>query len=217
MSTEFDYQWKNLPSVHIEYNKNRITEFLDFTGFDRNFLKGKSVLDAGCGNGRYTYAMQQLGATVDSIDVSQEAISACREINPKARVLSVFDLDRTGYDFIYCWGVLHHTERPRDGFNILTRALRSGGRLHVMLYNKSQQKPYIELRKKFASLDEAGKLHLCRKHAKDESGIHGWYDALNPQYNHSYSVGEIIDWYRDDYHGVTVSKIGNININGEKI
>ena len=215
--TEFDYQWKNLPSVLIEYNKNRVTEFLRFTGFDKDFLKGKSVLDAGCGNGRYTYAMQQLGATVDSIDVSQEAVSACKEINPKARILSVFDIDRTGYDFILCWGVLHHTERPREGFDILTDALRSGGRLHIMVYNKSGQNTYIKLRKTFALLNEAGKLRLCRKYAKDESAIHGWYDALNPAYNYAYSVKDIVDWYKDDYVDVVITGTSNININGEKL
>ena len=29
--TEFDYQWKNLPSEDIEYNDLRVKEFLSFT------------------------------------------------------------------------------------------------------------------------------------------------------------------------------------------
>ena len=144
MNTEFDYQWKNLPSVNVEPNEDRIDEFLSFTGFDKDYLRGKIVLDAGCGNGRYTYAMQELGATVTSIDVSQEAINECRKINPRAYVWNIFDLwlgEELGiYDFILCWGVLHHTKNPRVGFNFLTRVLKPGGRLHVMLYRNTTQK-----------------------------------------------------------------------------
>ena len=220
MSAEFDYQWKNIPSVNVKHNEDRIAEFMLFTGFDENFLKGKFVLDAGCGNGRYTYAMQQLGATVVSIDISQEAINKCGKINPRSYVWNIFDLEfpmnREEYDFILCWGVLHHTARPREGFNILTNTLKSGGRLHVMMYRNTTQKKYIKLRKKFILLDEAGKLNMCKKLAENVGDVHGWYDALNPQYNHSYSQEEIIDWYKDDYINVVVLETPSININGEK-
>ncbi len=216
MSAEFDYQWKNLPSKNIEYNADRVVEFLRFTCFDENFLKEKSVLDAGCGNGRYTYAMQQLGATVDSIDISQEAINACSEINPKAHVLSIFDLDKVEYDFILCWGVLHHTKNPRVGFDILTSVLKPGGRLHVMLYRNITQKRYVELREQFILLDKKGKLNMCKKLANGRGNVHGWYDALNPKYNHSYSQEEIIGWYKNDYTDIVVMSMSNININGEK-
>ena len=74
--TEFDYQWKNLPSEDIEYNDLRVKEFLSFTKLKpEKSIVGKDCLDAGCGIGRYTYAMQKLGANkVNSLDISSEAI-----------------------------------------------------------------------------------------------------------------------------------------------
>jgi len=61
--TEFDYQWKNLPSKDTEYNDNRIQEFLSFTKLNsEKTILGRDSLDAGSDIGRYTYAMQKLGA-----------------------------------------------------------------------------------------------------------------------------------------------------------
>ena len=48
-------------------------------------------MDAGCGPGRWTYAMQKLNAKkVDSFDISTEAIKLCKKINPDAYVFDVF-------------------------------------------------------------------------------------------------------------------------------
>ena len=70
---DFDYQWKNLPDKGIEYNDDRIKEFLSFTKLGSRDIAGKNCLDVGCGNGRYTYAMMKLGAVkVDSFDISEE-------------------------------------------------------------------------------------------------------------------------------------------------
>ena len=60
--TDFDYQWKNLPSKDIELNETRVKDFLSFTKIKPDkFIKDKYCLDAGCGSGRFSYAMQKLG------------------------------------------------------------------------------------------------------------------------------------------------------------
>src|SRR2546425_10897407 len=78
---DFDYQWANLPSANIEYQPVRIKEFLEHVKLDATFFSGKRCLDCGCGNGRWTWAMQQLGAEVASLDISPEAVAACRRVN----------------------------------------------------------------------------------------------------------------------------------------
>ena len=217
MKAEFDYQWKNLPSPLTEYTEQRVHEFLKFTGLYRGFLKGKKALDAGCGNGRYTFAMQWLGAHVTSIDVSPEAVKQCKEnVNLETKQMSIFDLEGGEYDFILCWGVLHHTPDPRLGFGILKSNLCKGGTLHLMLYHNKTQKRYRKHRDTFKTLDEEGKLELCRKLAKKPEDIHGWYDALNPEFNHSYETEEIVKWYKDTgFKNIKVMNTSNININGQ--
>jgi predicted RNA methylase len=73
--TDFDYQWGNLLGKSVltneedkfECNQKRVKEFLELTGIKPwykkdSFIKDKNCLDAGCGPGRWTCAMQKLGA-----------------------------------------------------------------------------------------------------------------------------------------------------------
>jgi SAM-dependent methyltransferase len=92
MSREFDYPWERLPSPAIEYTKDRIRELLDYVSLPSSFFLGKVCLDAGCGNGRWTYALQQLGAKVRSFDVSPEAVEKCKDVNPEAYVFDLLNL-----------------------------------------------------------------------------------------------------------------------------
>ena len=67
-----------------------------------SFIKNKICLDAGCGPGRWTYAMQQLGAKeVTSFDISSEAIKKCKVINSDAYVQDILELKQNNfYDFV---------------------------------------------------------------------------------------------------------------------
>ncbi len=218
---DFDYQWKNLPDKNIEYNNDRIKEFLNFTELDaKSFIKNKYCLDAGCGIGRYSYAMIKLGANrVDSIDISEEGIKKCKIINPHAKIKNIFKLEPNAkYDFVLSWGVLHHTSNPRAAFSkVVSQVKKDGGCLHVMLYHKNSQKIYLEGRKIWKKLSEEQKLNYCKKKVNEIGGtIHGWFDALNPTYNYSFSEKEIKKWFEEE--GFTKIKLGskhNINMNGQ--
>ena len=225
MDAEFDYQWKNLPSRDIEYTEDRINEFLKFTKLNTfSSVASKYCLDAGCGNGRYTYAMQRLGAMrVDSFDISAEAVEKCRAINPCATVLDLMDAERLlypVYDFILCWGVLNHIENPREGFRKVANLIRpSGGCLHIMVYHRDTQQTYEADRKQWPNLSMEEKLRLCDQKARNVGGtIHGWFDALNPRYNHSFTVPEVTNWFKEEgFTKITVALKYNININGWKV
>jgi SAM-dependent methyltransferase len=218
---DFDYQWKNLPDKNIEFNNSRVEEFLKFTELDpEKFIEGKFCLDAGCGVGRYSYAMMKLGAKhVDSIDISEEGIKKCKIINPNARVEDILKLKpNRKYDFVLSWGVLHHTSDPRLAFSkVASQVNQNEGCLHVMLYHKDTQKKYQSGRKIWQDLSESQRLKYCKKMVADFGGtIHGWYDALNPKYNYAFSEKDVKKWFQEE--GFTKIKIVskyNININGQ--
>lgn len=230
---EFDYQWKNLPSPDIEFNGNRITEFLKFTKINANqTIGGKYCLDAGCGNGRYTYAMQKLGAMrVDSFDISAEGVAKCKEVNPDAFVLDIMDLKslpRPVYDFVLCWGVLHHMEEPRKAFSklasqvtrnkgkLVSPVTKNGGILHIMVYNKASQGSYSEDRKAWPDISLEEKLKLCEQKVKNFGGtIHGWFDALNPKFNWGFTEREVKKWFQEEgFLKIRITTNYNINIQG---
>ena len=119
MSREFDYQWRNLPSPATEYTTDRIRELLGYVGLPASFFQGKICLDAGCGNGRWTYALQQLGARVRSFDVSLEAVAQCRHVNPEAYVSDILSpTPNPTFDFVLCWGGCSTTLLIRGGVSI---------------------------------------------------------------------------------------------------
>ncbi len=237
--TDFDYQWKNLLSDEdleneekkFHCNNDRVKEFLEFTGkkswFKKDsFLKNKICLDAGCGPGRWTCAMQKLGAQkVDSFDLSEEGIKRCREINPNAYVFDIWNLKPNPiYDFVLSWGVLHHTKNTREAFKKVASQVKKGGMLHVMIYNKENDWVYegfrgetcVEKHEYWITLSEEEKIDLCKKMVKKYNGnLHGWFDALNPMYNWSHSAKEVQKWFEEE--GFTKIKLKmvkqNINMN----
>jgi trans-aconitate methyltransferase len=194
---EFDYQWRNLPSQEIECTEMRVRELLQLTGLPRSFFRNKKCLDAGCGKGRWTWAMMQMGAEVDSIDVSSEGVAATNKINPNCHVQDIMSLEPSEkYDFVLSWGVLHHLEKPFEGFKKVASQVAAGGMLHVMVYNETNQRYYEGLRKTWKSISETQRLELCKQLALDHGGsIHGWWDALNPTYNWGFSFQTIKEWF----------------------
>jgi len=114
------------------------------TDFDFESLKGKKVLDLGCGSGRFAIALAMLGAgTSYGIDLGKASIENCRAIAKKVNlnnvhfdVGSVLDLpyeDNT-FDFIFCNGVLHHTTDMEKGIQEMYRVLKSGAPAFLYLY-----------------------------------------------------------------------------------
>jgi 2-polyprenyl-3-methyl-5-hydroxy-6-metoxy-1,4-benzoquinol methylase len=224
---EFDYQWKNLPSKAIEYTDDKVREFLKVTGLKKSLLgkcaaiKDKKCFDIGCGNGRYTFAMLRLGAAqVDSIDVSSEAIAKCKSINPNAKILSIFDLDpNPAYDFVLSWGVLNHISKPREGFAKLASQVSRKGMLHIMVYHRETQYPYVEGRQLWRSYTQEQKIQYCRDMiAKNGWGdMHGWFDALNPEYNWSWHEDEVRNWFEEEgFNDIKLITRHNINMQGIK-
>jgi len=196
---EFDFQWEKIPSPFTQYTEDRVKELLKFTKLPASFFRGKNCLDVGSGNGRYTYALQKLGAEkVDSFDVSEKAIKACKQVNPNAYVMDLMDLTPTfQYDFVLCWGVLHHLSNPYEGFRKVVSQVSFGGVLLIMVYNKATQGIYEEGRKTWSGLTYKEKIQLCKDMIKKHGGnLHGWWDAYNPRYNWSFSEGEVNDWFK---------------------
>jgi len=205
----------------VARTEDRIKELLQHTGLHRDFFKGKYCLDAGCGNGRFTYAMLHLGVSrVDSIDISPEGIAKTKEVNPDyAQVKSIFELEpNPAYDFVLCWGVLNHVDKPREGFSKVTSQVKKGGVIHLMVYHKDLQAQYKEGRKKWRKWNDEERIQYCQKMIKECGGdLHGWWDALNPLYNWSWLEEEIEKWFEEEgFRDIKLVQKYNINMRGVK-
>jgi SAM-dependent methyltransferase/uncharacterized protein YbaR (Trm112 family) len=119
--------------------------FLDSIRIPKEELKGKLLLDAGCGNGSQSVAYTEFGLEVVALDLSTglEKGQAFREVYEKANPENVHfvqaDLQKPPLradclDIIHSAGVLHHTPNTLKTFRALRPLLKTGGTFYVWLY-----------------------------------------------------------------------------------
>lgn len=102
----------------------------------------KLILDAGCGDGRYSRFLLRRAdpdAMLTSFDYSRQMLQRARRRLKGARTTYVAaDLTRLPYadqtfDAAVCCWVLEHLPDPRPGLQELSRVLRPGGKLLLMV------------------------------------------------------------------------------------
>jgi SAM-dependent methyltransferase len=141
----YSLQWNTFRIVRPE--EDRAT-FRNRTGLNPEDLAGKTVLDAGCGMGRYLRVVGESGAIAVGMDLSR-AVEAARDLTREFPQVSVVqgDLLRLpfaagSFDQIYSLGVLDHTPDPRRAFLGLAKLLKPGGRIAIWVYPR--EKPALE-------------------------------------------------------------------------
>ncbi len=138
----FGFQWHVYSRTQLDDDQSHETEsdFRKRTGFKPEDLKGKLVLDVGCGMGRFAEVATRWGARVVGIDLSAAAQVAARNLVDRefiALQADVFALPFAleAFDFIYSIGVLHHTPSCERAVKALPQYLKPGGYLSVWLYS----------------------------------------------------------------------------------
>ncbi|HWY86355.1 MAG TPA: class I SAM-dependent methyltransferase, partial [Gemmataceae bacterium] len=102
----------------------------------------KRILDAGCGNGRYSKYLLRWAdhdAVIAGFDLSQRMLKRARRRLHSPRINHVAaDLTRipfaTGlFDAVVCGYVLEHLPDPRPGLAELARVMRPGGKMLLLV------------------------------------------------------------------------------------
>jgi len=103
-------------------------------------LKGKQVLECGCGAGRFTEILLGRGACVTSIDLS-DAVDANLENFPQSEShrIAQADISRLPFapqqfDLVLCLGVIQHTPTPEATIASLYAQVKPGGTLVIDHY-----------------------------------------------------------------------------------
>ncbi len=137
-SRNFQYYWLNMNWHRPAMTKQRFYELTEWRPGD---LQGKFILDAGCGGGRWVYQFAEEGAReVVAFDYTLAVERAKAICGRFANVHYVqADLFRMPFpddlfDIVHCHGVLMATPDPRGGIASLTRRVRPGGELAILLY-----------------------------------------------------------------------------------
>ena len=141
-AASFGFQWHRYQKTQLDHDELRESErhFLAKTALRPEDLKGKLVLDVGCGMGRFAEVATRWGARVVGVDLSAAAEVAAKNLADRDFVAfqaDVFALPFApeSFDVIYSIGVLHHTPDCEAAVKALDKYLKPGGLLVVWLYS----------------------------------------------------------------------------------
>jgi SAM-dependent methyltransferase len=103
-------------------------------------VRGKLVLEVGCGMGRFADVVSRWGGNVVGCDLSQAVEAAYQNLGQRDNVVilqaDLFELPFRDevFDVIYSIGVLHHTPDCEKAFRALIRFLKPGGKIAIWVY-----------------------------------------------------------------------------------
>ena len=141
----FGWQWTHFRRAQLDshtgttISRDRLARCL---GGSLDVVRGKVVLEAGCGAGRFTEVLLKAGARVVAADLSA-AVEANYANCAHHRDYFVCQADiRTlpvaprSFDVVLCLGVVQHTPIPEDTLAALAGYLKPGGLLVVDHYSR---------------------------------------------------------------------------------
>jgi 2-polyprenyl-3-methyl-5-hydroxy-6-metoxy-1,4-benzoquinol methylase/uncharacterized protein YbaR (Trm112 family) len=117
-----------------------VNRFLTETNETTESLKGKLILDAGCGNGLLNQSIGAQGATILGMDFSQ-SIERAFEKNEEANTLFIQGdvqfppVALQAFDIVHSSGVLICTTNSELTFSCLETAVKPNGKMSVWLYH----------------------------------------------------------------------------------
>jgi SAM-dependent methyltransferase len=228
----FDLRWREHPAPQA----TTVSQFWLKTGWKPADLEGKTVLDAGCGCGRFSAVAASAGARVWGIDGSEAAVDAAQKNSPGTfRVGNLLHpiILPGPMDLAFSLGVLHHTADPRRAFHNVAQAVKQGGQLAVWLYCPPAPAiaAHMEFLHDITRTCPPAALHAaCAKHAvrlrdinrgafgalesvlrvslsaDDDECISDTYDWHCPQFRSYHTDAEVAGWFREE--GFSVDWIG---------
>lgn len=115
-------------------NEVQVATVLEFVGD-----APKSVLEVGCGTGRFTFALAGAGHKVRAVDYSAAMLDTCRERQQQEQhgkdiefsEASIFELpfEDDSFDAVVCIHVLMHLPEHAEAVRELIRVVKPGGRV----------------------------------------------------------------------------------------
>ena len=109
-------------------------------------LKGKRVLDVGCGGGILSEAMSASGATVTGIDAGDKPLKVAQlhllesglEVEyRKMTVEELADEQTQSFDIVTCMEMLEHVPDPASAVQACARLVKPGGRCFFSTINRN--------------------------------------------------------------------------------
>ena len=142
-ASDFGKQWKLFPRTQLDsFTGKPITRERLLRCFRGRLgdVRGRRVLEAGSGAGRFTEILLAEGALLDSFDISTAVEANASNNGENAFTLVQADIraipfEKASYDFVVCLGVIQHTPDSEQSIRKLWDMVRPGGMLVIDHYD----------------------------------------------------------------------------------
>lgn len=136
----FGEEWSKFNSFSEEEITKVGDEYFDIIDFEKINAKEMTVLDAGCGTGRWSIYISRKVKTVYAIDPSKAIFSAAEltknisNINLVNCSIDDMPFENDSFDIVFSLGVLHHIPDTKMALNDLVNKIKPGGYCLLYLY-----------------------------------------------------------------------------------
>jgi SAM-dependent methyltransferase len=208
--SSFGFEWTTFDRTQLgeESKQDLITK----TGLNPDDVRGKRVLEAGCGVGRHSMWLAEWGAEVVAVDMSDSVYPAARNTKGSVKIvqadLTKLPLQRESFDIIISIGVLHHTPDTRESFLSLIPYVKPGGRIAIWIYATDMAVGLSPLWRKVTSrMNPRWLLRLCRLVARlyplyqipKVRGVLRYVLPISYHPDPNWRVLDTFDWYSPRY------------------
>ncbi len=140
----FGYQWNKFTGTQVDKSSHLSisrTRFFAETGWEKEDLGGKTVLEVGSGAGRFSQVvLDETKADLYSVDYSNAVEANFRNNGPNDRLhlfqASIYDMPFAPgqFDKVFCFGVLQHTPNVEQSVKSLIDMAKPGAEVVVDFY-----------------------------------------------------------------------------------
>ena len=163
-------------------------------------IKGKSILDCGCGTGRFADIFVRCGATAIGVDISENMLSIAKRKVPGAKFIEgdVFSLPfkEKEFDIVVCSQVLTHLHKYKEPLLEMKRVIKEDGTIIIDIRNLLWPlRPLQILKHKIMG-----------------------YNEYNPHFTHLRRIKKICDEIGleiEEFRGIGFHFLNNMNVAGE--
>ncbi|GGG07573.1 methyltransferase [Dokdonia pacifica] len=163
-------------------------------------VKGKNILDAACGPGKYAEILIDQGAEVVGMDISEQMIYHAKERNPSKGRFFVHDLEQPlsmlendSFDTVLCALAMHYLEDWNHTLQEFYRVLKPNGQLVLSIehpffeYTYFKSKEYFDVEPVSCTWNGFGmpvKIHSYRRSLQD---------CINPLLNNGFMLDTLLE------------------------
>ena len=199
-STPGTREWFNeIDRRFVDASRPYLTAQRPFDRIMPDELHGQRVLEIGCGMGLHSLELARRGAEVHAVDLTDKAVEATRVrmkefgLDAEIRCADAESLpyDSHEFDFVWSWGVIHHSARTARIVREIARVLKPQGEARVMVYNREARIVRLALLRYYILSGE------FMRRSPDET-LWRWSDGYSARYYHKEQFEDLFRGFFED-------------------